>query len=153
MANQTLMNRDLRIAAGLLLLGIGFAAGAVWGWRHGQFQAALEENKVAARNLEDNHLNLSPDLREYLKGRIYYNIATKFPNDRGYLLRGDWDFGPVDLSKWSRQIYVKDPTGECSSFDSATQDLSEAETDPPSTRSPASLPPTDPTPLPEGSTR
>ena len=152
MANQTLMNRDLRIAAGLLLLGIGFAAGVMWGWRRGQFQAGLEENKIAAVNLQDNHLNISPDLREYLKGRIYYNIATKFPNDRGYLLRGDWDFGPVDLSKWSRQIYVKD-TWECSSFDSATGDLSEAEPDTLSARSPASLPPTDPTPLPEGSTR
>lgn len=152
MANQTLMNRDLRIAAGLLLLGIGFAAGFMWGWRRGQFQAGLEENKVAAVNLQDNHLNLSPDLREYLKGRIYYNLATKFPDDRGYLRRGDWDFGPVDPSKWSRQIYAKGP-GEFSSFDSATQDLSEAEPDTLSTRSPASLPPTDPTPLPEGSTR
>ena len=156
MANQTLMNRNLRIAAGLLLLGIGFAAGAVWGWRHGQFQAALEENKVAARNLEDNHLHhlkLSPDLREYLKGRIYYNIATKFPDDRGYLLRKNWDFGPVDISKWGTPIYAKDPTVECSSFDSATQNLSEAESNTPSTSSPASVPPTDPTPLPEGSTR
>lgn len=121
------MKHSVQIVAGILLVGVGFAAGAVWGIRHGQFQAALEENKVAATCLRAADLNLSADFREYLKGRIYYNIASKFPNDRGYLSRTTWDFGPVDLSVLKRRIYAKDPTFHSESFDGAIIGLSSAD--------------------------
>lgn len=121
------MKRIIRILVGLLLLAITFAAGAAWGLGHGQFQAALEESKVAASCLRADDLSLSPDLREYLKGRIYYNIASKFPNDRGYLSRSSWDFGSVDLSVLKRRVYAKDPTFDSESFTGATIKLSNAE--------------------------
>ena len=49
--------------------------------------------QLAVNLLSNQELTLSPEFAEYLKGRIYYNIASKYPNDRGYLLRRDWDFG------------------------------------------------------------
>lgn len=121
------MKHSVQIVAGILLVGVGFAAGAVWGTRHGQFQAALEENKVAASCLKAADLKLSAEFREYLKGRIYYNIASKFPNDQGYLSRTTWDFGPVDLNVLTRRIYAKDPTFDSESFDGAIIGLSSSD--------------------------
>ncbi|MBN9692581.1 MAG: hypothetical protein J0M24_20220 [Verrucomicrobia bacterium] len=120
------MKHSVQIVAGILLVGVGFAAGAVWGTRHGQFQAALEENKVAASCLKAADLELSAEFREYLKGRIYYYIASKFPNDQSYLSR-TWDFGPVDLNVLKRRIYAKDPTFDSESFDGAIIGLSSAD--------------------------
>ena len=79
---------------------------------------------VAMLKSEDSELN--PLGREYLKGRIYYNLATKFPNDKGYLLRKDWDFGPINLDVAKSGVGAKEP-GFTDSFDEATQDLSNAE--------------------------
>ena len=120
------MKRSVQIVAGFLLVGVGFAAGAVWGIRRGQFQAALEENKVAASCLRAADLKISAEFREYLKGRIYYNIASKFPNDQGYLSRSTWDFGPVDLTVLKRRIYAKDPAFDSESFEGAIIGLSGA---------------------------
>jgi hypothetical protein len=118
------MKRFLPVLIGLLL---GVVVGWFWGFSSGRFQAGLEENKVAAVCLRADDLIISADLREYLKGRIYYNLASKYPNDPGYLLRRDWDFGTVDLSLLKRRIYVKDPTFPSESFDAATSHLSKAE--------------------------
>ena len=111
----------------LIWLLVGVAGGWLWGFSRGRFQAGLEENKVAAACLLANDLTISADLREYLKGRIYYNLASKYPDDRGYLLRRDWDFGTVDLTLLKRPIYAKDPTFPSDSFDAATGHLSNAE--------------------------
>jgi hypothetical protein len=116
-----------RIIAAVLIAGIGFLAGAYRGVNKGVFNAGLQENKIAAACLRADDLSLSPEFREYLKGRIYYNLASKYPNDRGYLLRRDWDFGPVDLGVLKRRIYAKDPNFPSESFDSATSHLSRAE--------------------------
>ena len=117
--------RLLPISIGLALFG--FAAGWLRGFASGRFEAGLEENKIAAACLRAEDLTLSPDFREYLKGRIYYNLASKFPNRRGYLLRRDWDFGAVNVPVLKRRIYAKDPNFECESFDTATAHLTRAE--------------------------
>ena len=112
-----------------------FGAGYLFGFRNGNFAAGLEENKIAALRLTEKDFGISPEMaipmspefREFLKGRIYYNIASKFPNDAGYLLRSDWDFGPVDQTVLKRPIYAKDPTCPADSFDAATSNLSAAE--------------------------
>lgn len=111
---------------GCLIAAFSFLAGAEWGLRRGTFQAGLEENKVAASNLRSTAPSLSPEFTAYLKGRIYYNLASKFPNDEGYLLRRDWDFGPVDKGALIGRIYAKDPSYGAESFDSATRHLSAA---------------------------
>ena len=104
-----------------------------FGFKKGKFQAGLEENKIAStilrgRIVGDHELAISPEFREYLKGRIYYNIATKFPNNRGYLLRRDWDFGPVDGTVFNgARVYAKDPAWACESFDDASSALTNAE--------------------------
>jgi|688.fasta_scaffold113664_3 hypothetical protein len=117
-----------RVGFGSLIAALSFMAGAVWGHSQGKFQAALEENKVAAVCLESSELSRSPEFTAYLKGRIYYNLASKFPNDEGYLLRRDWDFGPVDTAALKGRIYAKDPNYEAESFDAATRHLSAAQT-------------------------
>ena len=121
------MKLILQILAVVLVAIVIFLAGAFWGYQKGEFQAALEENKVAAACLRAEDLIVSGEFREYLKGRIYYNLASTYPNDRGYLLRRDWDFGPVDVALLKRRIYAKDPGFPCESFDSATSSLSRAE--------------------------
>jgi hypothetical protein len=82
----------------LLIVGfiIGMGAGFVMGWRHRQFDLALQENKIAVMNLKLNGTNLCPEFREFLKARIYCNVYNYYPSERGYLLQKDWDFGPVD---------------------------------------------------------
>lgn len=106
---------------------VSFVAGFAVGLERGAFQAALQENKIAASSLRTEDLDLSAGFREYLKGRIYYNIATRYPNDHGYLLRRDWDFGPVDMTILGRPIYAKDPTAGIDSYESATSRLTNAE--------------------------
>ena len=112
---------------GVLILGIGLYVGSIWGMKKGAFNAGLEENNLAANLLSNQELSLSPEFAEYLKGRIYYNIASKYPNDRGYLLRKDWDFGEVQTTQLPPKSFAKDPTFDCSSFDDATQKLTRAE--------------------------
>lgn len=121
------MKRLLSLSPGLLLALVGLAAGWILGFKSGKFQAGLEENKIAAACLRAEDLTLSPDFREYLRGRIYYNLASKYPNRRGYLLRRDWDFGPVNVALLKRRVYAKDPNYPCESFSVATAHLSNAE--------------------------
>ncbi|MEW6159143.1 MAG: hypothetical protein AB1813_17090, partial [Verrucomicrobiota bacterium] len=80
------MKRLLQISKGLIFAALGLVVGWWWGFQSGRFQAGLEENKIAAACLRANDLNLSADFREFLKGRIYYNLASKYPNEAGYLL-------------------------------------------------------------------
>lgn len=86
------------VAMAWLIVGItaGFLAGLAIGHGQGAFRVALEENKIAAANLKFHADRLSPQLAEYLKSRIYCNVMIQYPNDPGYLLARDWDFGPVD---------------------------------------------------------
>ena len=112
---------------GVFVMGVGFCLGAIWGMKHGAFNAGLEENKLAVNLLSNQELTLSPEFSEYLKGRIYYNIASKYPNDRGYLLRKDWDFGEIQPTRLPSKSFAKDPTFDCSSFDEATKKLTRAE--------------------------
>jgi hypothetical protein len=101
----------------LISITLSGVVGYLIGMKAGCFQAALEENKIAAVILKQNQPNLSSELREYLKGRIYYNLSTKFPNKEGYLKREDWDFGEVDPTKLKGIEFRKDPTVTCNTFE------------------------------------
>jgi hypothetical protein len=90
-------------------LVIGLIVGSIFGSKGASFGAALQENKVAAANLKFYGTNLTPQLREYLKARIYCNVNTFYPNTAGYLLQKDWDFGPVDKSVLGKILVFKDP--------------------------------------------
>lgn len=116
-----------RFGFGGLIAALSFWAGAGWGYRRGSFQAGLEENKIAASNLRSSEPSPSPEFAAYLKGWIYYNLASKFPNDEGYLLRHDWDFGPVDTAALVGRVYKKESNYEAESFDAATRHLSAAQ--------------------------
>jgi hypothetical protein len=90
-------------------LAIGLLIGSVCGSKSASFGAALQENKVAAANLKFYGMNLTPQLREYLKARIYCNVNTFYPDTPGYLLQKDWDFGPVDKKILGKILVFKDP--------------------------------------------
>jgi len=93
-----------------LLVGvlIGVMLGFVFGFRQGAFQLALQENKVAAANLKFHATNLTPQLREYLKARIYCNVCAYYPGKTGYLAQKDWDYGEVDRDTLGPVLF-KDP--------------------------------------------
>ncbi|HXR04735.1 MAG TPA: hypothetical protein VN836_08520 [Verrucomicrobiae bacterium] len=93
----------------VLGLAIGLLVGSIFASKQTSFGAALEENKVAAANLRFYGADLTPQLREYLKARIYCNVNTFYPNTPGYLLQKDWDFGPVDRSVLGKILVFKDP--------------------------------------------
>ncbi len=112
---------------GVLIFGLGFSLCSLWGLKKGAFNTGLEENKLAVELLSNQDLALTPEFSEYLKGRIYYNIASKYPNDRGFLLRKDWDFGKVHPTRLPPKSFAKDPTFNCSSFTEASSNLSKAE--------------------------
>jgi hypothetical protein len=90
------MKRPFITFATVIGLGAAVCLGYMLGLRNGRFQVALQENKIGVTNLKLQGTNLSPQLREYLKTRIYSNIEAFYPSRGGYLIRGDWDFGPVD---------------------------------------------------------
>jgi hypothetical protein len=105
------------IYAVLILLVLCSCLSFYLGFKRGSFQAALEESKIAISILQKDMIK--PQLKEYLKGRIYYNLHTKFPNDKGYRSKEDWDFGIVDTVKLLGIAYHKDPGHNITSFEDA----------------------------------
>jgi hypothetical protein len=121
------MNRPLPIFLSIVTFVVGVGAGFIGGCRYRQFDLALQENKVAAGNLMINRAfyggtNLSPQLREFLKARIYCNVYNYYPSDRGYLLQKDWDFGPVDRKVLGAVGVWKDPHQKVWDWDAAVKD-------------------------------
>jgi hypothetical protein len=121
------MKRSTVIIPLAIGLALGATAGSVGGCRYQQFNLALQENKVAAANLKMNTdfyggTNLSPQLREFLKARIYCNVYNYYPSSSGYLLRKDWDFGPVDRTFLSNVVFWKDPHQKVWDWDAAVKD-------------------------------
>jgi hypothetical protein len=121
------MKRSTVIISLTIGLALGGTAGFVGGCRYQQFNLALQENKVAAANLKMNTdlhggTNLSPQLREFLKARIYCNVYNYYPGYSGCLLRKDWDFGPVDRTFLSNVAFWKDPHQKVWDWDAAVKD-------------------------------
>ena len=105
------------IYAVLILLVLCSCLSFYLGFKQGSFQAALEESKMARSVIQKDTIN--PQLKEYLKGRLYYNIHTKFPNDQAYRLKEDWDFGKIDTIKLRGIEYRKDPSFHITPFQDA----------------------------------
>ena len=101
-------------------IAVGVAIGFFVGWRQASFQLALWENKVAAVNLKFGSDKMSPQLREYLKARIYSNVRCFYPSRRGYLLAKDWDFGKVDRVALGDLVTFKDPYYQTWDWEAAT---------------------------------
>lgn len=107
----------------ILLTATAFLAiGYFFGLRHGQFQSALEEAKVARATLHRDDIDVEPQLREFLKGRIYYLIGTKFYDSR-YLFGTEWDVGTVNTNVLQRPIYAKDSTFAPRTYNEAIADI------------------------------
>lgn len=109
------------VTSSLLIGTVCLAIGFVFGLIHGQFQSALEEAKVAKAILKRDDISIEPQFREFLKGRIYYLIGTKF-YDSGYLTGREWDVGTVDTNVLQRPIYAKDPTFAPRTYNEAVAD-------------------------------
>lgn len=97
-----------RIIAGLVLAGIIFATGFAFGLRYLGVRAShsemLAEFKIDYANLEQ--AKLTPQLREYLKSRIYFLASELEPRD----LQGfRFDFGVVDEGLLGGATGIKGP--------------------------------------------
>ena len=103
------MKRTMIMIAVLCGLMIGFAFGFFRGFKQGSFQVALQENKIATANLKFNETNLAPQLKEYLKARVYYNVRRYYPSEAGYLKQNDWDYGTVERDVLGQIAVFKDP--------------------------------------------
>jgi hypothetical protein len=98
----------LSLLAIVVLIASHFGAFAL-GAKLGYFQHALEENKVAIGNI-DHSPSVDPQFREYLKARVYWNIAMYYPAKPGYLIQKEWDRGPVNSALLGDVGAAKDPT-------------------------------------------
>lgn len=100
-----------RIIIGLTLAAGVFVAGFLLGVRYSILRASqaemLAEFKVHYANLE--HADVAPQLREYLKSRLYFLACGLEPR---HLDGVRFDFGPVDKSVLSNASGIKGPDSE-----------------------------------------
>ena len=98
---------------------IALICGAVIGWsacwlriRENQQYQPIEEAKISYYNLEEHWAGLDPQLREYLKARLY-SASANYVNE-GWMDGWDIDFGPVDDSVLAPVYAIKNasPTDE-----------------------------------------
>ncbi len=98
---------------------VSLICGAFVGWflcwvaiRRNQEYRPIEEAKICYINLEASWGSLDPQLREYLKVRLY-SAAANYVNE-GWLEGWEIDFGPVDDAVLSPVYAVKNasPTEE-----------------------------------------
>ena len=110
------MKRFLAIVAALI-------CGGVIGWtscwlriRANQPYQPIEEAKICYLNLDEHWGSLDPQLREYMKARLY-SASSNYINE-GWLEGWQIDFGPVDDSILAPVYAIKNA--------SPTQDVYEA---------------------------
>ena len=106
----------LRIIFIALAFGIaGLAAGFALGWRYSDTGSwrhqILGEFKVHYRNLQGG--GLSPQLREYLKSRLYFLACSL---ERRDLYQVEFDFGPVDEKLLDGASGIKGPEAESDTY-------------------------------------
>ncbi|MEP6671055.1 MAG: hypothetical protein ABJF10_17985 [Chthoniobacter sp.] len=102
------LNRPFSLLFGFLL---GACSVTAYGWLAGYVHSSqpyqpVEEAKICYAALRYAPDRLTPQLREYLKGRLYWNAA--------YWIQPSWlvgwhiDFGPVDESLLDNVPWAKD---------------------------------------------
>jgi hypothetical protein len=88
---------------------VGAAIGYYLGLFHGHRQHAVEEVKIAANILGNESDDVvSSQLREYLKGRMYWNSALYLP--KSWAVGLVVDYGVVDETILRGVDYRKEPT-------------------------------------------
>lgn len=92
----------------LVALACGVGAGWFLCWRtikSNQPYQPIEEAKICYINLDQDQQSLSPQLREYLKARLY-SAASHYITE-GWLDGWQIDFGPVDDSVLGGVVAIK----------------------------------------------
>jgi hypothetical protein len=107
-----------RIIVCLILAGVVLVAGFALGLRfasiRGSHSEMLAEFKIDYANLEQ--AGLTPQLREYLKSRLYFLASELEPRD----LQGfHFDFGAVDESLLGGATGIKGPESNADVYDFA----------------------------------
>lgn len=113
------MKKLITVAAVLLLLGVAFAVGFYFGVREGIPKHAIEEFKMCHVNLTRNTNSLSPQTREYLKSRLYWNAVVYIPAN--FFPEYQFDFGPIDESVLNGVTGIKDCSTPQEVYDLAMQ--------------------------------
>jgi hypothetical protein len=86
-------------------VAIAFYVGLRFGDEANQHPGA-EELKLTAFNLEKHSSDITPQLREYLKGRLYTLLISGIRDD---WVDGRVDYGPIDSNVLRRISVVKGP--------------------------------------------
>lgn len=81
-------------------------------------QSGAMELRLAVSNLEKSSDSLSPQLKEYLKGRIYRQLASGV---RSGWVDSNLDYGPIDRSILGPIKVVKDATSDIDLYKIAMQ--------------------------------
>jgi len=105
-----------RIAIWGLVLGAVLAAyvrGYLWGMWDGIGKHAIEEAKICCANLDFYTNGMSPQAREYMKARLYWNSAQHIPAKDFAFER---DYGPIDLTVLGTLLAAKDPTASYATY-------------------------------------
>ncbi len=110
----------------ILSLVIALFSGGVIGWsvcwlqiRENQEYQAIEEAKLCYLNLEKHSSEMSPQLREYLKARLY-SAAANYINE-GWLDGWNINFGPVDDKVLSPIYAIKNASDTEETYKAALQ--------------------------------
>ena len=104
----------------LLGLMLGLVIGMLGSWSFGLFSTRyhpIEETKLCYVALKDQSANLSPQTREYLKARYYWNAAVWISPSWMAGLRAD--FGPVDDSVLAGLDPYKDASSSAEVYEQA----------------------------------
>ena len=112
------MERFLLLVLAVCLLAVSHIGAFAFGAKWGQFQSALQENKLAVGNI-DSSPQIDPQFREYLKARVYWNVRMYYPENPGYLIQEEWDRGAVNIAILGDVAAAKDPTAPILSWQSA----------------------------------
>src|SRR4029077_15828923 len=95
---------------------VGLLFGFILGWYRARHDQMLAECKVHYANLR--YQQVSPQLREYLKSRIYY-LATSL--DPVEMWGWRFDFGPVDTNALGNVTAHKEPMALSDAYQTAMQ--------------------------------
>lgn len=105
-----------RIITSLILAGIvcamGFGVGSQYAGVHGSRSEMLAEFKIHYANLLQ-HTDLTPQLREYLKSRLYFLASELESRD---LSGFHFNFGPVDEKLLAGASGIKGPETETDTY-------------------------------------
>ena len=114
------MNIPKSFILGLLLGGVVTYCVTLYTIHRNQEYDPIKEAKICLINLEgDDPKHLSPQLREYLKARLYSNASDHI--NKGWFAGRKLDYGPVNLDILGNVYAIKNASDPNDLYESAME--------------------------------